>query len=114
MSRARDSSSDSESSGIGIGASHSVEKNHGWVECGGTANMVNSAPEEHRKKHAENTENSTKDLLQSTNEEHESVSLSEQPTENVTGQSQVDGEEHERREHVSDLVSMWNSRTTEE
>ena len=114
LSRARDSSSDSESSGIGSGASRSVEKNHGWVECEETANMLNSAPEEHRKKHAENTENSTKDLLQSTNEEHESVSLSEQPTENVTGQSQVDGEEHERREHVSDLVSMWNSRTTEE
>lgn len=113
LSRARDSSSDSESSGIGSAASHSVEKNHGWVNCGETANMLNSAPEEHRKKHAENTENSTKDLLQSTHEEHESVSSSEQPSENVTGQSQVDGEEHERKEHVSDLVSMWNSRTTE-
>ena len=114
LSRVRDSSSDSESSGIGNGASHSVEKNHEWVECGETANTLNSAPEEHRKKHAENTENSTKDLLQSTLEEQqESVSLSEQPSENVTGKPQVDGEEQERREHVSDLVSMWNSRTAE-
>ena len=106
LSKARDSSSDSESSGIDSGANHSVEKNHGLVECGETANTLNSAPE--------NTENSTKDLLQSTHEEqHESVSLSEQPSENVTGQPQDDGEEHERREHVSDLVSMWNSRTAE-
>lgn len=114
LSRVRDSSSDSEGSGIGNGASHSVEKNHEWVECGETANTLNSAPDEHRKKHAENTENSTKDLLQSTHEEQqESVSLSEQPSENVTGQAQVDVEEQERREHVSDLVSMWNSRTAE-
>ena len=114
FTRARDSSSDSESSGMGTGLSASVEKNHEWVECGETANTLNSAPEEPAK-HSENAENSTKDLLQSTHEEHESVSLSEQPSEGtqVTGQSQVDGEEDERREHVSDLVSMWNSRTTE-
>ena len=114
FSRARDSSSDSESSGIGSGASASLEKNHEWVECGETANTLNSAPEE-REKQSENAENSTEDLPQPAHEEHESVSLSEQPSEVVTGQSQVDGEEHEieRREHVSDLVSMWNSRTTE-
>ena len=112
FSRARDSSSDSESSGIGSGVSASVEKNHEWAECGETANTLNSAPEELAKQ-AENTEHSTKDLPQSTHEEHEILSLSEQPSEKVTGQSQVDGEEHERKEHVSDLVSMWNSRTTE-
>lgn len=112
LSRALDSSSDSESSGIGSCASASVEKNHQWVECGETTNTLNSAPED-REKHSGNAENSTEDLLQSTHEEHERVSLSEQPSEVVTGQSQVDGEDHETKEHVSDLVSMWNSRTTE-
>lgn len=112
LSRTRDSSSDSESSGIGSGASASVEKNHQWVECAETTNTLNSAPED-REKHSGNAENSTEDLLQSTHEKHERVSLSEQPSEVVTGQSQVDGEDHETKEHVSDLVSMWNSRTTE-
>jgi len=114
FSRARDSSSDSESSGIGGGVSASVEKSDEWVGCAETASTLNSAPEE-LAKHAENTENSSKDLPQSAQEEHESVALSEQPSEGtqVTGQSQVDGEEHERKERVSDLVSMWNRRTTE-
>lgn len=116
FSKARDSSSDSESSGIGSGVGASVEKNPEWVEREETANTLNPAPKE-LAKHAENAENSTKDLLHSTHEEHESVS-SEQPPEGTeviqsNSQSQVDGEEQERTEHVSDLVSMWNSRTAE-
>lgn len=61
--RVCDSFFDSESSGIGIGVSYLVEKNYGWVECGGIVNMVNFVFEEYRKKYVENIENFIKDLL---------------------------------------------------
>lgn len=117
LNRPHDSSSDSESSGIGSSVSASVEKNHEWVERDEIPNVLNSAPEE-LVKHAENAENSTKDLpsatAQSTHrEDRENVSSEGTEVIQSNGQSQVDGGDQERIEHVSDLVNMWNSKTTE-
>lgn len=116
LNRAHDSSSDSESSGIGSAVSSSVDKNHERVERAESVNVLKCAPEE-MTKHAENAENSTQDLpsaaAESTHEDRENVSSEGTEVIQSNGQSEADGEEQERTEHVSDLVHMWNSRTTE-
>ncbi|XP_078384502.1 uncharacterized protein LOC144666936 [Oculina patagonica] len=116
LNRAHDSSSDSESSGIGSSVSASVEKNQEWVERDEIANALSSAPDE-LVKHAENAENSTKDLpsasAQSTHEDRENVSSEKTQVIQSNGQSQVDGVDQQRTEHVSDLVNMWQSKRTE-
>ena len=117
LNRVHDSSSDSESGGIiGSGVSASVEKNHQWVEREEIGDALHATPDE-LVKHAENAENSTKDLpsatAQSTHQHRDNVSSDETRVIQSNGQSQVDGEEQERTEHVSDLVDMWNSRTAE-
>ncbi|KAJ7370469.1 hypothetical protein OS493_032033 [Desmophyllum pertusum] len=66
----------------------------------------------HSQSLAKNAPNSANDLPSApTHEFRENVPSESTGAVQSNGQSQVDGEEKKKPEHVSDLVSMWNSKT---
>ena len=133
LNRTHESSSDSESSGFGslsreqhtseinaapddLNGGHEKRADVVGTENYGVTIQVSSLPSKDSQRHAENSQN-LKDLISAPTtsilESHASVPLhGEEHLESNDG-SQVHAEEGKQRENVSELVNIWNSRTTE-
>lgn len=124
---AHENSSDSESSEVVTNASVSVaESAREWVQQEQVANSLNSAP---KKIEGVNGSDSPSEFARSLNfdaqlpqynENARDSSIDLAPNANHgngtevvlhNGETEVDKEEKGKREHVSDLVTLWNSRT---